>query len=60
MDKILRCPNCGSERFYAKISVIFNKYGDIEDDFEGLSAMETDDIRCFECDTEVEWIEEKK
>jgi hypothetical protein len=59
MDKILQCPNCGSDRFYAKIGVIFNKYGYIEHDFEGLYAMETDDIRCFECDTAVDWIEEK-
>jgi len=58
MDKILRCPNCDSEKFEARIAVIFNKYGYIDDDYEGLCAMETDDIRCCNCGTKGEWINE--
>ena len=58
MKALLRCPNCDCERFVARIAAIFNKYGYIDNDYEGLHATKTDDIRCFECDTEVEWIDE--
>ncbi|MBW1612399.1 MAG: hypothetical protein JRJ57_00155 [Deltaproteobacteria bacterium] len=59
MDKILQCPNCGSDRFYTKLIAVFNRHGDFEHSFEKLDPMETGEIRCFECDTAVDWIEWK-